>query len=115
MINPETIKLCRESLNSTVERLNDWLEKNPLIVSESEKDYKKGEGLGLDGRLVRGQNHKASKALLEDCQVALKRMDDGTYGICGRCGNEISEDRLVARPEVGNCKPCQEKVGLRVH
>lgn len=29
---------------------------------------------------------------------ALERMDQGTYGICGRCGKAISPERLHANP-----------------
>lgn len=113
MISPETIALCRESLESDMERLEGWLRNNPLLFSENEKAEKRGQD--IDALLVKEKNHKASTALLEDCRAALKRMDDGTWGYCTKCGNLIEEDRQVARPEASRCKPCQEKVGLRVH
>jgi DnaK suppressor protein len=40
---------------------------------------------------------------LEDVNAALARIDAGTYGICEVCGNEISYDRLEARPEAVLC------------
>jgi DnaK suppressor protein len=42
---------------------------------------------------------------------ALERIENGTYGICEICGEEISESRLKARPvttECINCKKNQE-------
>ncbi|MCB9798799.1 TraR/DksA family transcriptional regulator [Candidatus Nomurabacteria bacterium] len=35
---------------------------------------------------------------LRDVESALKRMADGTYGICKFTGEKISEERLRARP-----------------
>jgi DnaK suppressor protein len=34
---------------------------------------------------------------------ALARLDEGTYGVCERCGNTISRDRLLARPSATLC------------
>ena len=34
---------------------------------------------------------------------AIARLDDGTYGICERCGGEIGEERLRARPWATLC------------
>lgn len=34
---------------------------------------------------------------------ALARMDEGTYGICERCGNPIGRERLLARPSATLC------------
>jgi DnaK suppressor protein len=45
-------------------------------------------------------------------QEAIKRIDDGTFGICEVCGGPISEKRLMARPVTTlciNCKMKQEK------
>ncbi len=37
---------------------------------------------------------------------ALGRIDDGSYGICVRCGEEIAPERLEARPEAALCIDC---------
>jgi len=37
---------------------------------------------------------------------ALGRIEDGTYGICVRCGEKISPERLKARPEAALCIAC---------
>src|SRR4051812_29221428 len=36
--------------------------------------------------------------------AALKRMQDGTYGMCEECGEKIEEDRLEANPAARTCK-----------
>lgn len=38
--------------------------------------------------------------------AALRRLDDGTYGICVSCGDEISAARLAARPASAECVDC---------
>ena len=39
-------------------------------------------------------------------QRALARIEDGAYGICVRCGDEIAPERLDARPEAALCIAC---------
>ena len=34
---------------------------------------------------------------------ALARLEEGTYGVCERCGNPIGRERLLARPSATLC------------
>ena len=52
------------------------------------------------------------RRLIRKIQAALQRIEDGTYGICEECGEEISIPRLKARPVTRlciNCKARQEE------
>lgn len=40
---------------------------------------------------------------------ALRKLDEGTYGICEDCGEEISKERLKVMPFAIYCIDCQEK------
>lgn len=40
---------------------------------------------------------------LERIDKALSRIDEGNYGKCEVCDNDISEDRLIAFPEATKC------------
>lgn len=40
---------------------------------------------------------------------ALARLDEGTYGNCFECADEISEQRLRALPFAVRCKDCEEE------
>lgn len=40
---------------------------------------------------------------------ALKRMAEGTYGVCARCGATIPPERLQAMPEADLCLACKER------
>ena len=41
--------------------------------------------------------------LLDKIERALKRIDDGTYGVCDRCGKSIEKARIKALPYVDLC------------
>ncbi len=45
---------------------------------------------------------------LADINAALQRLEDGSYGICDSCGEEISEQRLAVRPESFECVDCAD-------
>jgi DnaK suppressor protein len=45
---------------------------------------------------------------LNKVNEALARLEDGRYGICFECGEEIAEQRLRALPFAVRCKDCEE-------
>jgi DnaK suppressor protein len=50
-----------------------------------------------------------NKQKLERLKNALGRIEDGSYGVCIRCGKEIPLQRLQHVPEALICVPCSEK------
>lgn len=50
------------------------------------------------------------RELLQKVEKAIKRMDEGTYGVCSHCQNPIAPARLHAIPYVETCLKCQEKL-----
>jgi DnaK suppressor protein len=49
------------------------------------------------------------RKLIIKMQEALKRLDDGVFGICEVCTGPISEKRLMARPVTTLCIECKMK------
>ncbi len=47
------------------------------------------------------------RMLLKKIDETIERIDNGTYGICERCGNEINIKRLEARPVTALCIECK--------
>jgi len=45
---------------------------------------------------------------LNKIEEALRRLEEGTFGYCYECGEEISEKRLRALPFAVRCKDCEE-------
>jgi RNA polymerase-binding transcription factor DksA len=75
-------------LESHVSR--DWEE---LAVEREEDEVL--EGMGQSGL-----------AEIEKIRAALARIGDGSYGVCVRCGDPISEERLDVLPATPFCRTC---------
>ena len=48
------------------------------------------------------------RSTLQLVNEALDRVEDGSFGVCEECGEEISIKRLEARPETTLCIRCKE-------
>ncbi|MEU4680306.1 TraR/DksA C4-type zinc finger protein [Micromonospora sp. NPDC023737] len=44
-----------------------------------------------------------------DVTQALKRMSEGSYGVCEGCGQDIPTARLEILPAARHCVPCQQR------
>lgn len=64
--------------------------------------YDKERGIALE------QNENS---IVNKINAALQSIEDGTYGICKRCGREICEERLDFIPYTDHCISCQNQVG----
>lgn len=49
------------------------------------------------------------RKLILKIKQALARIEEGTFGICEECGEEISQERLKARPVTTLCIECKTK------
>lgn len=47
---------------------------------------------------------------LRDVEKAIKKMEDGSYGTCSHCGQQIEIERLKIRPESGSCVSCKNAI-----
>ncbi len=50
------------------------------------------------------------KGMLQDIRDALKRIENGTYGICAHCGAEIRAERLEVIPYARLCIECEDSM-----
>ena len=48
------------------------------------------------------------RIILTQIEEALERMDDGEYGVCVNCGQEVQPKRLEAVPWARYCITCQD-------
>jgi DnaK suppressor protein len=65
---------------------------------ESELDTTRSTALNLASR---------QSQLIEEIDDALRRIDDGTYGLCAVCGKPIDEERLKAMPSARYDAACE--------
>jgi DnaK suppressor protein len=96
-----------QTLRASLEEERGQL-KSQLAELDDESDLKYDENFA-DSAQVAGQQG-ANRALagqlsenLAEVERAMAKMDDGTYGICERCGKEIGEARLEAMPATRYC------------
>ena len=79
----------------------------------TQHDYGKDEGDRANVSLARemdlGQKSR-DRVLLTSLDAALKRINEGTFGQCLNCEQEINAKRLEAIPWVRSCITCQELI-----
>jgi DnaK suppressor protein len=54
------------------------------------------------------RNLDRESILMKNVRAALRRIDDGSFGVCAHCEEEISPKRLAAVPWAPFCIKCQE-------
>jgi len=101
----------RELLN---QRLSDLLEEATRTVSgmtgqeENFPDPTDRASMESDRNFTLRIRDRERK-LITKIKEALERIDEGTFGICEKCGEPISEERLRARPVTTLCIECKKK------
>ena len=58
-------------------------------------------------------NRRSMEVRLQRVEAAIKAMEEGMYGECRRCEEEIAYPRLKARPEAPFCLECQGAIEKR--
>lgn len=48
---------------------------------------------------------------ITEIDAAISRLDEGTYGVCVRCGQPVGDERLAARPAAATCVRCARASG----
>ncbi len=114
------LKKRRESLGKTLAKKREEILKE---VKEEIGDHFKGDrkievetalddgdwsivDLAEDIDIAILERHKDT---LNKIDEALRKLDEGTYGICNDCNQEISEKRLDALPFAIYCVECQQR------
>ena len=86
-------------LTAHMQKLSDDLDQPlPADLEDQAIDLEDDEVLSGLGRA-----HQQEVQLLN---TALRRIEDGSYGICQKCGDDISPERLAAVPYAALCRTC---------
>ena len=93
------------------------------LLAEAEKSYEASQSLGKDGvpdigdmssnsynQEVLMNLSEAQRGRVRDIDAALERMDNGVYGLCARCEEEIPTRRMEVRPFSRYCVDCKSEV-----
>ena len=115
---PSSKQLTKKELKKFQELLE---EKRKLVLERARQML--SEGMVLDANDLPDEMDLASseyiqsfefrlrgreKSLLSKLDHALKKIEDGTFGICEICDEPIGKKRLEARPETSLCIKCKE-------
>jgi DnaK suppressor protein len=99
-------------LDARVVELTSWTQQREAIVVERNAEE-------LERRLRASEREQAMQRLendsakLREARAALRRISNGTYGICQECDEPISAKRLAAIPAAAYCIRCQEAMDCR--
>lgn len=91
----------KDELANRVDAIHDHA-RNPLDADSAEQAAQLGN---VEVKVA--LENEAMQELVE-IRSALQRLEQGEYGICASCGEEISWERLEARPACTECVECAE-------
>lgn len=86
-------------------RVSDRLRRTAEALPD---DWEERAGTLGDEEVLEGLDHDA-RADIEAIRAAIKRLENGTYGVCVECGEPIAEARLRALPIAVLCIDCAEE------
>jgi DnaK suppressor protein len=95
------------TLRGQLERESDRLRRQIAELS-GEGDLSYDENFADSGQVAAEQGENQAllnqfREQLAEMQRALAKFEDGSYGLCERCGNPIAEARLEAMPATRYC------------
>lgn len=99
-------EISRLALNKTAVKVcvSDDPEAHPDIIDQAVHEAQLAFALRIRER---------ERLLSRKTEHALRRIEEGTYGICDECGEHISIARLKARPDTNHCLECKTRMEAR--
>jgi DnaK suppressor protein len=88
-----------------IEAERERVRRNLGIIEEEISDRTSNKSGGSQGY----SNHMAETEYLKHLDAALKRIEDGTYGVCEECKDKIPLKRLEAYLAAELCVACKSK------
>ncbi len=84
-------------------------------ISSIHKDFAGGRDADWAEQAGERENEEVLNALESEAKIeiqhlsnAITRMDNGNYGVCQACGDDISQQRLQVQPAAEKCIQCAE-------
>ena len=98
LLNKRLTNLLDEA-NKTVSGMTDHRENFPDPTDRATLESDRNFTLRIRDR---------ERRLIAKIKEALDRLDNGTFGICDECEEDISDERLMARPVTTLCIKCKK-------
>lgn len=101
------IQKFKGTLEALLKVLEQPLGKRDQIAIEASADAL-DQVQGAANREMAVRQLESESGRLRDLRQAIRRIDEGTYGVCLRCDSDISPKRLNAVPWAAYCLNCQD-------
>ena len=99
-ISDEINHICSDTLKQSQKEASGDISGYSFHIADVATDnYDREFSLGLASN---------ERAILYEIDLALKKIKDGSFGLCEECGKFISKTRLKAVPQAKLCIKCQE-------
>ena len=99
----------RDILNARMKELDKRLhEIEDELDSHQSKDWEELAVEREEDEVLEGLGNSGQTEIAQ-IQAAFVRMDEGEFGYCVECGNEISPERLKVLPHTPFCRDCAAK------
>jgi DnaK suppressor protein len=110
-MKPEKVRFFRYLLTQKMNELLDEAEKTVTDMTTGKENFPDPNDRATleSDRNFELRIRDRERKLIVKIQEAIKRLDDGVFGICEACGGTISEKRLIARPVTTQCIDCKTK------
>ncbi len=104
----ENLQQILQTLLAEMQRVKSEIQKHALMAQDRSTS---GNDIGDDGmEIEQVSKHLALKEhlerLLAQIEAAVRRIEQGVYGMCERCGQAILPERLEVLPYATTCMNC---------
>ncbi len=100
------IKERRDQIETRISELTGQIKKISDDLDQPLPAHLEDQAIDLEDDEVLERLGQANQQELRLLNDALGRIADGTYGICAKCGEDISQARLDAVPYALICRDC---------
>ncbi len=107
----EKLRIFREILIRKMAGLLGIAEDTVALMSEGDGTFPDpiDRAMSESNRTLELRKRDRERKFILKIQRAIRKTEDGSYGICEACGDEITENRLKARPETTHCISCKQE------
>lgn len=110
-MNKTTLKKFKKIFESQRKQLiySDRILRDDFAVSSDDRSDEVDQATTDIEQSMRVRLRNREVLYLKKIEIALKRIEEGTFGECESCGEDIELRRLEARPTATLCVQCKEE------
>jgi DnaK suppressor protein len=108
MMRAGNARLISLLLTKQTELSGSICSRDDIVIEKASDSFDEVQLMGERELAIRNLDRVA--AVLRQVRQAIARIDDGSYGVCLQCEEDISPKLLTALPWAGFCIRCQEQI-----